>query len=52
VAGAEINYPLTKNISAAFDPVVRYSITPVNKGTPVKTYPVFIGAGASLRIRL
>ena len=52
IAGAEIAFSLNKRISIAVNPVVRYAITPVNKGTPVKTYPVSIAAGAAIRIKL
>lgn len=51
VAGAEASYPLNKNISIGVNPVLRYAITPVNKGTPVKAYPVNLGIGASVRIK-
>jgi hypothetical protein len=52
IAGAEATYSLSKNISTGINPVVRYSITPVNKGTPVKTYPISVGLGATVRIKL
>ncbi|MEP6512738.1 MAG: outer membrane beta-barrel protein [Parafilimonas sp.] len=52
VGGAEATYPITKNIIAGINPVVRYAITPVNKGTPVKTFPVSLSAGASIYIKL
>lgn len=52
IAGAEATYPINKKISVGINPVIRYAITPVNEGTPVKTYPINIGVGASVRISL
>lgn len=52
IAGAEATYPLSKRINIGLNPVMRYAITPINKGTPVKTFPINIGAGVSLRIKL
>jgi hypothetical protein len=52
IAGAEATYSLKKNFSVGIDPVIRYAITPVNKGTPVKTYPISVGIGATVRVKL
>jgi hypothetical protein len=52
IAGAEATYPISKKISVGINPVIRYAITPVNKGTPIKTYPVSICIGAELRVKL
>lgn|GEM_PF-5174215 len=52
MAGAEAAYRINRNISIGVNPVLRYAVTPVNKGTPVKTYPINLGVGASVRIKL
>ncbi|HEY6976455.1 MAG TPA: hypothetical protein VH396_09195 [Chitinophagaceae bacterium] len=52
IAGAEANYSINKRIGAGINPVVRYAITPVNKGTPIKTYPISVGVAATLRVKL
>jgi hypothetical protein len=52
VAGAEASYSINKRIAVGISPGIRYAITSVNKGTPVKTYPVTVGVGAGLHINL
>jgi hypothetical protein len=52
IAGAEASYSVNKRISAGINPVVRYAITPINKGTPIKTYPISVGIAATLRVKL
>jgi hypothetical protein len=52
VAGAEASYSINKRIGAGINPVVRYAFTPINKGTPIKTYPISLGIGATVRINL
>lgn len=52
VLGADANYDINKRISVGVNPEVRYAITPVNKNTLLKTYPVSLGAGAFVRIKL
>jgi hypothetical protein len=52
VAGAEASYSVNKRIGVGINPVVRYAITPINKGTPIKTYPISLGIGATVRVRL
>lgn len=52
IAGAEINWMMNKKISFGINPVVRYAVTPVNNGTPVKTFPVSLGVAAALHVKL
>lgn len=52
IAGAEATYNINKKISVGVSPTLRYSLTPVNKGTPVKTYPVTVGIGGFIKIKL
>ncbi len=52
IAGAEATYSVNKRISVGINPVIRYGITSVNKGTPVKTYPINMGIGASIKLKL
>ena len=50
--GVEAVYAINKKIGFGISPVIRYGITSINKNTPVTTYPVNIGVGASLYIKL
>ncbi len=52
IAGLEGSYNINNSVSVNFYPLLRYAITPVNKETPVKTYPINIGIGAGLQIKL
>ncbi|PWT96766.1 MAG: hypothetical protein C5B52_15075 [Bacteroidetes bacterium] len=51
-SGAEFTYDIGKRISVGINPGLRISITPVNSGTPVRTYPVSWGLGTLVKIRL
>jgi len=52
VAGAEANYSINRNTGVSISPILRYAVTPVNQGTPVKTYPIIFGVGAAVHIKL
>jgi hypothetical protein len=52
VAGAEASYSLNRRINIGINPMIRYAITPINKGTPIKTYLVSTGIGATVRFKL
>ncbi len=51
-AGIEAGYSITHNIEASLGPEIRYGINSINKGTPVKTFPVNYGLAARLHIKL
>ncbi len=50
--GIEASYTLNKQFSASFSPILQYAITPINKNTPIKNYPVTASFSASLNINL
>ncbi len=52
IAGAEASYNINKRISIGLSPVIRYSVTPVNQGTPIKTFPVTISTAALMKIKM
>ena len=52
VVGAEASYSINKRIGVGINPVIRYAITPINKGTPIKTYPISLGIAATVRVKL
>jgi hypothetical protein len=52
IAGAEAGWNINKRISIGISPTIRYSLTPVNEGTPVKTFPITISTAALLKIKM
>jgi hypothetical protein len=52
IAGAEAGCNINKRISIGISPTIRYSLTPVNEGTPVKTFPITISTAALLKIKM
>jgi len=52
IAGAEAGYNINRRMSIGISPTILYSLTPVNEGTPVKTFPITISTAALLKIRM
>ncbi len=52
IVGGEASYTVNKRISIGISPAIRYSLTPVNEGTPIKTFPVSISTAALVKIKL
>lgn len=52
VVQPQLNYKLTDRISFDFNPNINFSLTPINKGTAIKTYQNMFGLGAGVRIKL
>src|SRR6266496_2562664 len=52
IAGGEASYTVNKRMSVGVSPAIRYSVTPVNEGTPIKTFPVSISTAAFVKIKL
>jgi hypothetical protein len=52
IAGAEANYTINKRVSIGISPNIHYSLTPVNQGTPVKTFPITFRAAALIKIKM
>jgi len=52
IAGAEASYNINGRMSIGISPTIRYSLTPVNQGTPVKTFPITISTAASMKIKM
>jgi Outer membrane protein beta-barrel domain len=52
IAGGEASYNISERISIGLSPMIRYSLTPVNEGTPIKTFPVNISAAALVKIKM
>lgn len=52
IAGAEAGYNINRRINVGISPIIRYSLTPVNEGTPVKTFPITISMAALLKIKM
>lgn len=50
--GADFSYQINNKIAVGINPLVRYAMSAVNQGTPVKTYPVNIGLAALAKIKL
>lgn len=47
-----LNYKLSDRISFDFNPNINFSLSPINKGTAVKTYQNLFSVGAGIRIKL
>jgi hypothetical protein len=50
--GVEARYSLNHKTDVSISPELRYGINAINKGTPIKTYPVNYGLSFSLYIKL
>ncbi|MBV9963088.1 MAG: outer membrane beta-barrel protein [Parafilimonas sp.] len=50
--GVEAKYSITRSIALGLSPELRYGINSINKGTPVKTYPINYGLAANIHINL
>jgi hypothetical protein len=50
--GVEANYELNHTTDISIGPELRYGIDAINKGTPVKTYPVNYGLALKLKFKL
>lgn len=52
LTGLGANYTVTKRISLTVMPTARFALTPINKGSVVKTYPSTVGVAIGLKIKL
>ncbi len=52
LAGAGIDYKLTKKTFLAFAPTMRLALNPINKNAIVKSFPMFFGSSIGLKIGL
>jgi hypothetical protein len=50
--GVEAKYRLNPHIDIGFGPELRYGINSINKGTPIKTYPINYGIALNVHIKL
>jgi hypothetical protein len=50
--GVEATYSINRAIDISISPEIRYGINSINKGTPVKTYPINYGLAFHLNIKL
>jgi len=50
--GFEAGYPITSKVDISLSPELRYGINSINKGTPVKTYPINYGIALNVHIKL
>lgn len=48
----QLTYQLNDRLSLDFNPDISFSLTPINKGTAIKTYQNLFGFGAGVRIKL
>lgn len=48
----QLNYKLSDRISFDFNPNINFSLSPINKGTAVKTYQNMFSVGGGIRIKL
>ena len=52
LAAIGVDYKLTKRMSLAFMPTMRFALTSINKNTIVKSYPMSFGSSIGLKIGL
>ena len=52
LSGIGVDYKISNKISLLFEPTMRFALNSINKGTPVKSYPMSLGIRAGLKINL
>ena len=52
LAAIGVDYKLTKRMSLAFTPTIRFALNSINKNTIVKSYPLSFGSSIGLKIGL
>ncbi len=50
--GIEAKYSISHSMDISLSPELRYGINSINKGTPVKTYPINYGLSLDLHVKL